>query len=401
MISDNNGQTLYYGYTDNQGSLVALTDQNGNVVEKYAYDPWGARRNPTDWRLKDTRPGFITNRGYTGHEHIDAFGIINMNGRVYDPSTGMFFSPDPYIQSPGDWLNYNRYSYCFGNPLRYSDPTGLLTWNDIISGISIVAGIFLLPVPYVGEALIVAGVTHFVGTTVNYINSNHNGNPTTWDKASNDFGFNFSTTIDINGPTQKEKNYSKNPNYSENNGNYENNSKGVDASNSDHDINLLSDQLNHYSDKQNALDITFGKMLDDQFCGGAQLSLVFTGDEDMSNSHWQQTVTTDWPLGYQKFKFTSKQNGRFTTYPDNSHSGPNSLDYYSHSEMSKNIIGGYTVLFNDTPRRPLLIQASVYWYASLSLINNDRPVFTINYGFRLDFNRIHLIYFNFYFYPKY
>lgn len=106
------------------GSLIALTDANGNVVEKYAYDPWGARRNSTDWRNKDSRTSFITNRGYTGHEHLDTFGIINMNGRVYDPLTAMFFSPDPFIQSTGDWKNYNRYSYCMNNPTRYIDPSG-------------------------------------------------------------------------------------------------------------------------------------------------------------------------------------------------------------------------------------------------------------------------------------
>ena len=60
--------------------LIALTDKNGTVAERYAYDPWGARRNPTDWTQTDLRTSWIVNRGYTGHEHIDAFGIINMNG---------------------------------------------------------------------------------------------------------------------------------------------------------------------------------------------------------------------------------------------------------------------------------------------------------------------------------
>ena len=125
MLVQNNGvDSLYYTYTDNQGSLIALTDASGNVVRKYAYDPWGARRNASDWTQKDNGSNLITNRGYTGHEHLDAFGIINMNGRVYDPATGMFLSPDPLIQSPGDWVNYNRYSYCMGNPMRYTDPSG-------------------------------------------------------------------------------------------------------------------------------------------------------------------------------------------------------------------------------------------------------------------------------------
>jgi RHS repeat-associated protein len=129
MLVQNNGvDSLYYTYTDNQGSLIALTDASGNVVRKYAYDPWGARRNASDWTQKDNGSNLITNRGYTGHEHLDAFGIINMNGRVYDPATGMFFSPDPNLQSPGDWVNYNRYSYCMGNPLKYTDPSGY-TWD--------------------------------------------------------------------------------------------------------------------------------------------------------------------------------------------------------------------------------------------------------------------------------
>jgi hypothetical protein len=47
-----------------------------------------------------------------------------MNGRVYDPYTAQFFSPDPYVQAPSEWLNYNRYSYAMGNPFKFTDPTG-------------------------------------------------------------------------------------------------------------------------------------------------------------------------------------------------------------------------------------------------------------------------------------
>ncbi len=131
LINDNGTESLYYGYSDYQGSLIALSDEEGKVVERYAYDPWGARRNPDNWTLPPSPQGEgsgvrCINRGYTGHEHLDAFGIINMNGRVYDPLTTMFFSPDPYVQAPGDWLNYNRYSYVLNNPLKYTDPSGNL-----------------------------------------------------------------------------------------------------------------------------------------------------------------------------------------------------------------------------------------------------------------------------------
>ncbi|MGB4655801.1 MAG: hypothetical protein WBH98_10270, partial [Bacteroidales bacterium] len=50
-----------------------------------AYDPWGKRRNPSDWSYNNVPTTYMFDRGYTGHEMLDAFGLINMNGRVYDP----------------------------------------------------------------------------------------------------------------------------------------------------------------------------------------------------------------------------------------------------------------------------------------------------------------------------
>ncbi len=69
-----------------------------------------------------------TNRGYTGHEHLAYFGLINAQGRVYDPALGRFLSPDPYIQAPDFTQNYNRYAYCLNNPLVYTDPSGDFFW---------------------------------------------------------------------------------------------------------------------------------------------------------------------------------------------------------------------------------------------------------------------------------
>ncbi|MCQ2319551.1 MAG: RHS repeat-associated core domain-containing protein, partial [Bacteroidales bacterium] len=66
----------------------------------------------------------LFDRGYTGHEHLYAFGLINMNGRVYDPLMSSFLSPDNYVQCPDNPQNFNRYAYCLNNPLRYTDPSG-------------------------------------------------------------------------------------------------------------------------------------------------------------------------------------------------------------------------------------------------------------------------------------
>lgn len=129
MLQQGAAKSLYYGYHDYQGSLIAWTNQSGTVVERRAYDPWGRHRNPQNWTEVDyTSPSRLNNRGYTGHEHLDASQIINMNGRVYDPLTAQFFSPDPHIQAPDNWLNYNRYAYCLNNPLVYTDPDGEWAW---------------------------------------------------------------------------------------------------------------------------------------------------------------------------------------------------------------------------------------------------------------------------------
>jgi RHS repeat-associated protein len=125
---EGNGQ-LYYAYTDYLGSLTALSDVDGEVVERQAFDPWGNRRDPDDWASLITTPvSHITGRGYTMHEHLDGFSLINMNGRVYDPQIARFLSPDPILQQPDYWLNYNRYGYCLNNPLIYTDPSGY-TWK--------------------------------------------------------------------------------------------------------------------------------------------------------------------------------------------------------------------------------------------------------------------------------
>ncbi|MEA3504017.1 MAG: RHS repeat-associated core domain-containing protein [Bacteroidota bacterium] len=81
-------------------------------------------RNPSTWSFDNVPENFLFDRGYTGHEHLDEFGLINMNGRVYDAYLARFLSPDPFVQAPDYSQNFNRYSYAFNNPLKYTDPDG-------------------------------------------------------------------------------------------------------------------------------------------------------------------------------------------------------------------------------------------------------------------------------------
>jgi len=75
-------------------------------------------------------------------KHEPLFGIINMNGRLYDPVLGRFLSPDPYVQMPDFTQNFNRYSYCLNNPLVYTDPNGYWFGIDdlIAAGVGLVTG---------------------------------------------------------------------------------------------------------------------------------------------------------------------------------------------------------------------------------------------------------------------
>jgi RHS repeat-associated protein len=118
--------TTRYMHYDPLGSIEMITGPRGEVVDRLSYDPFGARR-PGDWKAD----GIVTleafsNRGFTGHEHIDEIGLIHMNGRVYDAELGRFLSADRYIQAPYNTQSFNRYSYVWNNPLKYTDPSGWL-----------------------------------------------------------------------------------------------------------------------------------------------------------------------------------------------------------------------------------------------------------------------------------
>ncbi len=121
-----------YWHKDSLGSLVATTDHTGAVTDRYAYDPFGKRRyttgayDATGALVGDytTNTSSGTARGFTGHEHLDEIGIINMNGRLYDQTTGRFMQADPMIEDPNNLFSYDRYAYCGNSPMGCVDPTG-------------------------------------------------------------------------------------------------------------------------------------------------------------------------------------------------------------------------------------------------------------------------------------
>ncbi len=115
---------LRYFVKDHLGSVAVITNEAGGVVERLAYDAWGKRRYPNGADDPTGSLTSLTTRGFTGHEMIDDIGIVNMNGRVYDPALGRFMSADPMIHDVTNSQDLNRYSYVHNNPLSYTDMNG-------------------------------------------------------------------------------------------------------------------------------------------------------------------------------------------------------------------------------------------------------------------------------------
>ena len=184
--SDGTNQNFLYLHRDNLHSILAISDQNKNILERRMFDAWGnliKLQNASGQFIINNGQTLIANykmlsdRGYTGHEHLFGIGLINMNGRLYDPKLRRFLMPDNNLQDPTNSQNYNRYGYVLNNPLMNIDPTGESFWSDIgdvISGafkavVNVVVAVATIVVAsfVITKALVigtVVGICQYVGS---------------------------------------------------------------------------------------------------------------------------------------------------------------------------------------------------------------------------------------------
>lgn len=109
--------TLYYLHQDHLGSTSLTTSITGTLVSRQLFYAYGEVRWSTG-----TMPTTI---GYTGQRRDTGLGsLMFYNARYYSPLLSRFVSADIVIPGAGNPQAFNRYSYVFGNPVRYNDPSG-------------------------------------------------------------------------------------------------------------------------------------------------------------------------------------------------------------------------------------------------------------------------------------
>ncbi|MGU3404107.1 RHS repeat-associated core domain-containing protein [Methylobacterium brachiatum] len=167
-------QEAWYLHSDQLGSIIRITDQNGHIRQRLWYDPWGRRDvklNDKPGRRETQRLAQSWKRGFTGHEHLDTFNLIHMNGRVYNPILGVFLTVDAINQMMTDTQSGNGYAYARGNPLRYIDPSGEGWLGRALGGVWRAA---TAPFRAAGDAIgaIGRGVGHFFSEAGKWLSEN-------------------------------------------------------------------------------------------------------------------------------------------------------------------------------------------------------------------------------------
>ncbi len=107
--------SVNYYITDHLGSVRAVTDAEGEVLDTYDYMPYGSEFTTDTDNITDYR--------FTGKEKQTAFG----NSNIYDSfarfqnTYGRFMSIDPKAES---FYHISPYTYCAGDPVNLVDPDG-------------------------------------------------------------------------------------------------------------------------------------------------------------------------------------------------------------------------------------------------------------------------------------
>ena len=145
------GDNLYYYHKDGLGSVVNLTDSSQSIVKGYTYKSFGDIYSETG--------SVVQPFTFTGREYDPESGLYYYRARYYDPRAGRFLTRDPIGFAGGD---VNLYRYVHNNPVKWADPLGLQTREEIIRWspmvLPIIAPIVKGAIIVGGQAVIIAGI---------------------------------------------------------------------------------------------------------------------------------------------------------------------------------------------------------------------------------------------------
>jgi RHS repeat-associated protein len=122
---DTSGNLAVY-HTDGLGSVRALTDPNGNIVQTYQADEFGV---PALTQGSSAQPF-----GYAGQQTDAESAFQYLRARMYDPSTGRFLTADPTFGTLPSPLSLNPFLYTLDNPVTLVDPSGFSSSRALHNG---------------------------------------------------------------------------------------------------------------------------------------------------------------------------------------------------------------------------------------------------------------------------
>ena len=105
----------------NATAVVGLVSGNWQVVQRYAYSPYGTITVlNADWSTPSAGTSPLVNNLYQGMTLDSVTGLYYERYRNYSPSLGTWTSQDPLQYINGA----NTYQFVMSNPVRYADPQG-------------------------------------------------------------------------------------------------------------------------------------------------------------------------------------------------------------------------------------------------------------------------------------
>ena len=124
VVMRTNGTAKQWYYRDGQGSISAVADNSGNVLEQYEYNAQGQFQITSGAGTVLTSTAIANDILYTGRSYDTETGNYFYRARYYSPVLGRFISRDP-LSGAEFSQGTNLYAYCGNNFLNASDPTGM------------------------------------------------------------------------------------------------------------------------------------------------------------------------------------------------------------------------------------------------------------------------------------